>query len=145
MVTDPISDLLVRLRNGFRRHHDVVTIPASKLKHEVLRVLQAEGYHSGHRSGDRRWASCAESAIAICGRGGTDDHGHATRKQARATRVRRARERFRACANGIGMAILSTSKGIMTDQASRKAGLGGEVLCRSLEQEGRGSHVTHWK
>ena len=47
MVTDPISDLLVRLRNGFRRHHDVVTIPASKLKHEVLRVLQAEGYIQG--------------------------------------------------------------------------------------------------
>ena len=47
MVTDPISDLLVRLRNGFRRHHDVVTIPASKLKHEVLRVLQAEGFIQG--------------------------------------------------------------------------------------------------
>jgi small subunit ribosomal protein S8 len=51
MVTDPISDLLVRLRNGFRRHHDVVTVPASKLKREVLRVLQAEGYIQGIDSG----------------------------------------------------------------------------------------------
>ena len=50
MVTDPISDLLVRLRNGFRRHHDVVTMPASKLKHEVLRVLQAEGFIQGIES-----------------------------------------------------------------------------------------------
>ena len=51
MVTDPISDLLVRLRNGFRRHHDVVTVPASKLKREVLRVLQVEGYIQGIDSG----------------------------------------------------------------------------------------------
>ena len=47
MVTDPISDLLVRLQNGFRRHHDVVTIPASRLKREVLRILQNEGYIQG--------------------------------------------------------------------------------------------------
>ena len=47
MVTDPISDLLVRLRNGFRRNHDVVMVPASKLKHEVLRVLQTEGFIQG--------------------------------------------------------------------------------------------------
>ena len=51
MVTDPISDLLVRLRNGFRRNHDVVTIPASKLKHEVLRVLHTEGYIQGIEAG----------------------------------------------------------------------------------------------
>ena len=47
MVTDPISDLLVRLQNGFRRRHDVVSVPASRLKREVLRILQNEGYIQG--------------------------------------------------------------------------------------------------
>jgi Ribosomal protein S8 len=47
MVTDPISDLLVRLQNGLRRRHDVVSVPASRLKREVLRILQNEGYIQG--------------------------------------------------------------------------------------------------
>jgi small subunit ribosomal protein S8 len=115
MVTDPISDLLVRLRNGFRRHHDVVTIPASKLKHEVLRVLQAEGFIQGIETATEDGHAVLKVALRYVSKPGR--------------RVYVGTREIPRVRNGIGMAILSTSKGIMTDQASRKAGLGGEVLC----------------
>jgi small subunit ribosomal protein S8 len=100
MVTDPISDLLVRLQNGFRRRHDSVSIPASRLKREILRILQHEGYIQG-----------VQAEL---------EDGHPVYVGIKdIPRVK----------NGIGMAILSTSKGLMTDQDSRRAGLGGEVLC----------------
>ena len=123
MVTDPISDLLVRLRNGFRRHHDVVTVPASKLKREVLRVLQAEGYIQGIDSG-----TVLKVQLRYVGEGQPMITGM-QRVSKPGRRVYVGTKDIPRVRNGIGMAILSTSKGIMTDQASRKAGLGGEVLC----------------
>ncbi|MDF0644819.1 MAG: 30S ribosomal protein S8 [Nitrospira sp.] len=128
MVTDPISDLLVRLRNGFRRQHEVVTIPASKLKREVLRVLQAEGFihdveaavEEGHPVLNVRLRYVGEGQPMITGMERVSKPGR---------RVYVGNKNIPRVRNGIGMAILSTSKGIMTDQASRKAGLGGEVLC----------------
>lgn len=128
MVTDPISDLLVRLRNGSRRHHEVVMIPASKLKREVLRVLQAEGYvqhvetatEDGHQVLKVQLRYIGEGQPMITGMERVSKPGR---------RVYVGTKNIPRVRNGIGMAILSTSKGIMTDQASRKAGLGGEVLC----------------
>ncbi|TKB56350.1 MAG: 30S ribosomal protein S8 [Nitrospira sp.] len=69
MVTDPISDLLVRLQNGSRRRHDVVSIPASRLKREVLRILQNEGYIQGVQADIAGWA---EKFCARCGNGYCD-------------------------------------------------------------------------
>ena len=128
MVTDPISDLLVRLRNGFRRHHEVVTIPASKLKREVLRVLQTEGFiqaveadtEDGHPVLKVQLRYVDEGQPMITGMQRISKPGR---------RVYVGTKDIPRVRNGIGLAILSTSKGIMTDQASRKAGLGGEVLC----------------
>lgn len=128
MVTDPISDLLVRLQNGSRRHHEVVTVPASRLKQEVLRVLQAEGYvqhvevvtEDGHSVLKVQLRYIGEGQPMITGMERISKPGR--RVYVGAKDIPRVR-------NGIGMAILSTSKGIMTDQTSRKAGLGGEVLC----------------
>jgi small subunit ribosomal protein S8 len=128
MVTDPISDMLVRLRNGFRRQHEVVSIPASKLKREVLQVLQAEGFIHNVETGEEeghpvlkvRLRYVAEGQPMITGMERVSKPGR---------RVYVGSKNIPRVRNGIGMAILSTSKGIMTDQASRKAGLGGEVLC----------------
>ena len=129
MVTDPISDLLVRLRNGFRRHHDVVTIPASKLKLEVLRVLQAEGYIQGIETGTAEDGHpVLKVSLRYVGEGEPMITGM-QRISKPGRRVYVGTKEIPRVRNGIGLAILSTSKGIMTDQASRKAGLGGEVLC----------------
>lgn len=128
MVTDPISDLLVRLRNGFRRQHDVVTVPASKLKREILLVLQAEGYIDGVEAATEEGHPVLKVALRYVGEGQPMITGM-ERVSKPGRRVYVGTKDIPRVRNGIGMAILSTSKGIMTDQASRKAKLGGEVLC----------------
>ncbi|WP_455241782.1 30S ribosomal protein S8 [Petrachloros mirabilis] len=128
MVTDPISDLLVRLRNGCRRHHDVVTIPASKLKREVLRVLEAEGFIQGVESATEDGHPVLKVQLRYVAEGQPMITGM-ERVSKPGRRVYVGTKDIPRVRNGIGMAILSTSKGLMTDQASRKAGLGGEVLC----------------
>jgi small subunit ribosomal protein S8 len=128
MVTDPISDLLVRLRNGFRRHHDVVTVPASKLKREVLRVLQAEGFIQGIEAATEDGHPVLKVQLRYVGEGQPMITGM-QRISKPGRRVYVGNKEIPRVRNGIGLAILSTSKGIMTDQAYRKAGLGGEVLC----------------
>ena len=128
MVTDPISDLLVRLRNGFTRQHDVVTVPASKLKREILRVLQAEGFIQNVEATTEEGHPVLKVQMRYVGEGQPMITGM-ERVSKPGRRVYVGIKDIPRVRNGIGMAILSTSKGIMTDQASRKAGLGGEVLC----------------
>jgi small subunit ribosomal protein S8 len=128
MVTDPIADLIIRLRNASRRGHEATTIPASGLKRRLLHVLQAEGFvgviedvqEHGHPAlrvqlryvGDERPMITGMQRISKPGR-----------------RVYVGKQEIPKVRNGIGVAILSTSKGLMTDQESRRAGLGGEILC----------------
>jgi len=87
MVTDPISDLLVRLQNGFRRRHDVVSVPASRLKREVLRILPERRIYSGRPGGRRGWTCCAESPVTVCGRRATHGYWYAAGEQARPPRI----------------------------------------------------------
>lgn len=128
MITDPIADLLVRIGNAARRRQDVVKVPASKLKREILNILGKEGF--------------------IQGFGETQEDGHpffavqlryVEQERPMITGMRRiskpgrrvyiGRDDVPKVRNGIGVAIISTSKGLMTDSESRRAGLGGEVLC----------------
>lgn len=128
MVTDPISDLLVRLQNGFRRGHEAVSIPASRLKKEILEVLKKEGFiqgveasvEEGHPMLKVELRYIAEGQPMITGMQRVSKPGR---------RVYVGSKHIPRVRNGIGLAILSTSKGVMTDQESRRAGLGGEVLC----------------
>jgi small subunit ribosomal protein S8 len=128
MVTDPIGDLLVRLRNGARRHHEVVTVPASRLKREVLRVLQSEGFiqgvepalEDGHPVLKIQLRYIEEGESMITGMERISKPG---------CRVYVGSKEIPKVRNGIGVSILSTSKGVMTDRESRHAGLGGEILC----------------
>jgi small subunit ribosomal protein S8 len=128
MVTDPISDLLVRLQNGLRRRHDTVSVPASRLKREILRILQHEGYiqgvqaevEDGHPVLKVQLRYVVEGQPMVTGMQRVSKPGR---------RVYVGIKNIPRVKNGIGMAILSTSKGLMTDQDSRRAGLGGEVLC----------------
>jgi small subunit ribosomal protein S8 len=127
MMTDPIADLLIRLQNAMRRGHPSVTAPASKVKREILRVLKAEGFitdyeqvtEHGHPALRIQLRYVAEQPI-ITGLRRVSKPGH---------RVYVGRRDPIRVMGGMGIAVLSTSKGVMTDKESRAAKLGGEVLC----------------
>lgn len=128
MVTDPIGDLLVRLKNGAQRRFETVAVPTSKLKRAILEILKREGYvdaiedevRDGHPILNVRLRYIGEGQPMITGLERISKPGR---------RVYVGSEDIKKVRNGIGLSILSTSKGIMTDQESRKSHLGGEVLC----------------
>lgn len=128
MFTDPIGDLLVRLKNGAQRRFETVAVPTSKLKRAILEILKREGYvdsiedevRDGHPVLNVRLRYIGEGQPMITGLERISKPGR---------RVYVGSEDIKKVRNGIGLSILSTSKGIMTDQESRKSHLGGEVLC----------------
>jgi small subunit ribosomal protein S8 len=128
MLTDPISDLLIRLKNGAQRRHETVAVPTSRLKRAILEILKREGYveaieeqvDNGHPMLTVRLRYVAEGQPMITGLERISKPGR---------RVYVGSKDIPKVLNGIGMSILSTSKGIMTDQESRQNKLGGEVLC----------------
>ena len=129
MMTDPIADLLVRIQNGARRGHETVTAPASKLKTEVLRVLKAEGFISGYEQISVDGMPTLRIQLRYLGE--RQPMITALRRVSKpGKRVYVGRRNVVRVRSGMGLSILSTSKGVMTDQASRHAGLGGEVLCQ---------------
>ncbi len=128
MVTDPVGDLLVRLKNGAQRRFDTIKVPTSKLKCAILEILKREGYvdsvenevRDGHPVLSVRLRYVGEGQPMITGLQRISKPGR---------RVYVGSQAIKKVRNGIGISILSTSKGIMTDQESRKNNLGGEVLC----------------
>ena len=128
MVTDPIGDLLTRLKNGSQRRHETVSVPASKLKRAILDILKKEGYVQGIEEGVEEGHPVLMVQLRYVGEGQPMITG-LQRISKPGRRVYVGSKDIAKVRNGIGMSILSTSKGIMTDQESRKNGLGGEVLC----------------
>jgi small subunit ribosomal protein S8 len=128
MITDPIADLLIRLSNGARRRHEAVHVPASRLKRQLLEILQREGYilsldelmEDGHPTFKVGLRYVGQDQPMITGTKRISKPGR---------RVYVGTREIPKVRNGIGLAILTTSKGLMTDSESRRAGLGGEVLC----------------
>ncbi|MGH7252672.1 MAG: 30S ribosomal protein S8, partial [Nitrospiraceae bacterium] len=120
MMTEPIADLLIRIQNATRRGHETVTVPASKLKAELLRILKAEGFISeyerviadGHPTLRIRLRYLEEGQSIITGMRRISKPGK---------RVYAGRRNVRPVMGGMGLTILSTSKGLMTDQESRRA------------------------
>ncbi len=124
MMTDPIADMLSRLRNASIAGLDRAEIPLSKLKLALAKILKEEGYVSDYEVHDRhltvfmkygRDRSCAFSGIR--------------RKSRPGRRVYVGRDAIPKVHNGMGVAILSTSRGVMTDRDARTQGVGGEVIC----------------
>lgn len=128
MVTDPIADLLVRIQNGARRGHESITVPASRLKAEVLRVMKAEGFINGYEPATVDGHPALKVQLRYVGEGQPVITGM-RRVSKPGKRVYVGRRNVKPVMAGMGLAILSTSKGLMTDQESRSASLGGEVLC----------------
>ncbi|MBH0207587.1 MAG: 30S ribosomal protein S8 [Nitrospira sp. HN-bin3] len=128
MVTDPIGDLLVRLKNGAQRRFETVTVPTSKLKRAILEILKREGYVEGIEDGTENGHPVLHVRLRYVGEGQPMITG-LERISKPGRRVYVGSQDIQKVRNGIGVSILSTSKGIMTDQESRKSHLGGEVLC----------------
>ncbi len=129
MMSDPLSDLMVRLKNGAMRGFDTVTTPASNLRKRVLEVLKDEGFIlnfsdekvNGHPAFVIQLRYVQEGKPMITGM---------KRVSKPSLRVYVGKGDIGRVKNGLGIAILSTSKGIMTDKSCRAAGIGGEVLCQ---------------
>ena len=134
-MTDPISDMLTRIRNAVSAKHSRVDMPASKLKVEIARILQDEGYIQGFRLGEEaadRVGRQPRQVIRVFLKYGP--HGEKVingiqRISSPGRRVYLGVEAVPAVLGGLGTNILTTSRGVMTGRAARKAGVGGEVLC----------------
>ncbi len=129
MMTDPIADMLTRIRNGLRAKHSSVLIPTSGLKKEIARILSEEGYvgEVTLEQGDR--ARNIELALKyVDGRKPVIRHIERVSKPGR--RVYCGKDGVPVVLNGLGVAILSTSQGVLTDRRCRELGVGGEVICR---------------
>ena len=128
MVTDPIADLLIRLKNGSQRRHETISVPASKLKRAILEILKKEGYVDSVEDGVEGGHPVLKVQLRYVNEGEPMITG-LQRISKPGRRVYVGSKEIDRVRNGIGMSILSTSKGIMTDQESRRNKLGGEVLC----------------
>ena len=126
-LTDPLGDLLTRIRNGQRARKDSVTSPASKLRARVLDVLQREGYIRGYSEEDL--AGHEGLRIELKYFEGQPAIQHVARVSKPGRRVYSAVKDLGLVRNGLGISILSTPKGVMSDNAAREANVGGEILC----------------
>ncbi len=129
MYTDPISDYLTRLRNAILANHRVVEIPASNLKKEITKILFDQGYILSYKFDD----STVQGTIKIALKYNKETKEPVIKKIVRISkpglRKYSGSTELPRILNGLGIAIVSTSHGVMTDKQARKENVGGEVLC----------------
>jgi small subunit ribosomal protein S8 len=126
-MTDPIADMLTRLRNGNQAYHDTVTMPSSKIKVEIAKVLKQEGYIADWETADDR----VGKALVVHLKYGPNRErtiSGVRRISKPGLRVYAKKESLPRVLGGLGIAIISTSSGLVTDRAAHRAGIGGEVL-----------------
>jgi len=127
-MTDPISDMLTRIRNATTVRHDRTDVPASKMKLEIAKILKQEGFirtfkllEEGPQGLIRIYLKYAEDGESVI-------HG-LRRVSTPGRRVYRAADDLPKVQNGLGVAVVSTNRGVLTDEQARGLGVGGEVLC----------------
>lgn len=129
MTTDPISDMLTRVRNALAARHSKVDVPASKMKLEIARILKEEGYINNYKiSGEG-----ARKSIRIYLRYGSKGEmviNHLERVSKPSCRRYVAKSAIPSVLGGLGISIISTSRGLMTGKQARKENVGGELLCK---------------
>ncbi len=126
-MTDPIADMLTRIRNGYQARHDKVEMPWSKMKENIAKILQEEGFINGykvHKDGAKatlrvmlRYVDNKPIMLGI------------ERISKPGRRIYKGHDDLPKVRNGVGVAIISTSKGLLTDEAARRERVGGEVIC----------------
>jgi small subunit ribosomal protein S8 len=133
-VTDPIGDMLTRIRNAVSAGHSNVAMPNSKLKEEIARILQEEGYISGYETADGKIVGSKLLRIQLKYIGERRERRPVITGLERISRPGRrvytGKQEIPWVLSGIGIAIISTPKGVMTGQRARQLGVGGEVLCK---------------
>lgn len=127
MMTDPIADMLTRIRNGQRANKATVSMPSSTLKTSIAKVLQEEGYINGFAIDDS--AGKPVMNVELKYYSGKPVIENLKRISRPGLRIYKGKDELPSVQGGLGVAIVSTSKGVMTDRAARVAGEGGEVLC----------------
>jgi small subunit ribosomal protein S8 len=129
-MTDPIADMLTRLRNANVAHHETVKMPSSKLKEALAAILVREGYVAGFTvlSDDTRPGSFLEVTMKYSPDRSRTISG-IRRVSKPGLRVYTGADKLPRVLGGLGVAVLSTSQGLMTDREARKRRMGGEVLC----------------
>ena len=125
-MTDPIADMLTRIRNGQQAHKTQVSMPASKLKQAVAAVLKDEGYIDDFAVDGEAKPTMSVTLRYYQGKGVIERLERVSRP---GLRVYKAQDELPRVMNGLGVAIVSTSKGVMSDRAARAANQGGEVIC----------------
>jgi len=126
-MSDPIADMLTRIRNAQSANKSKVSMPSSKLKTQIANLLKEEGYVSSVEttSADAK----AELTVSLKYFEGKAVIEELKRVSRPGLRIYKNAEELPKIRNGLGIAVISTSKGLMTDRAARKAGVGGEVIC----------------
>ena len=126
-MSDPVADMLTRIRNAQGAEKTAVTMPASNLKVAIAKVLKDEGYIDDFAMRTENNKSTLEIALKYyAGRPVIDKIERVSRP---GLRIYKGRDDLPRVMNGLGVAIISTSKGVMTDRKARATGLGGEILC----------------
>ena len=127
-MTDPIADMLTRIRNAQMTERAVVAMPVSKVKVAIARVLKDEGYIEGFKiAGDEERKPQLEIALRYYA--GRPVIEKLERVSKPGLRIYKGKDDIPRVMNGLGIAIVSTSQGVMTDRKARASGVGGEVLC----------------
>jgi small subunit ribosomal protein S8 len=128
-ITDPIADMLTRIRNGLGAHHQRVDMPSSKLKVEIARILKEEGYIANFKVADEAKKKILRVFLRYTPEG-TSVISELERISKPGRRVYVLAQEIPRVMGGMGVNILTTPQGVMTGKAARRAGLGGEVLCQ---------------
>jgi len=125
-MSDPIADMLTRIRNGQSAAKAEVTMPASNMKQSIAKVLKDEGYISDYSVSEGAKAEMSVSLKYYDGKPVIDTIQRMSRP---GLRVYKNKDELPSILNGLGIVIVSTSTGMMTDRAARAAGIGGELIC----------------
>lgn len=128
-ITDPIADYLTRLRNAIKANHKVVEIPASNLKKEMTKILFEKGYILNYKFIDDNKQGVIKIALKYHPQTKESAISNLTRISKSGLRKYASADSLPRVLNGLGIAIISTSKGVITDKEARKENVGGEVLC----------------
>lgn len=129
MVTDPIADYLTRIRNAINANHRVVEVPASNLKKEMTKVLHDKGYIRNYKFEDDNKQGTIKIALKYNPQTKQSAITSLERISSPGLRKYTGAENLPRVLNGLGIAILSTSKGVISDKEARNENIGGEVLC----------------
>ena len=127
-LSDPIGDMLARIKNAQMRAHKIVKMPSSKFKEKIAEVLKNEGFIKDHRIIDENNKS--EISIYLKYSSGNPVINSIQRISKPGRRIFSSAESLPKVSNGLGIAIISTPKGVMTDQDARKNQVGGEIICK---------------